>query len=58
MKLTEIFCIKEKYDANVFLKFLERFLKHYSSGKIVMILHNIGIHHAKSTQSFLFENKV
>lgn len=54
----EFFCIEaEQYDAAVFLKFLERLLKYYSSGKIVMLLDNAWIHHAKHVQSFLTDNK-
>ena len=36
----------ERYDANVFLKFLENILAKYPTGKIVMILDNARIHHA------------
>jgi transposase len=47
----------EKYDAEVFLKFLGNTLKLYPTGKIVMILDNSRIHHAKMLESFLLENK-
>lgn len=45
----------EKYDANVFLGFLKSVLKKYPTGKIVMILDNARIHHAKLIQPFLKE---
>ena len=47
----------KKYDAEVFLGFLKRVLKKYLSGKIVMILDNAKIHHAKLLQDFLEKNK-
>lgn len=54
----EIFCIEEeKYNAEVFLRFLEKVLAHYSTGKIVMILDNAKIHHAKLIQPFLKANQ-
>ena len=54
----EIFCIEEeKYDAKVFLRFLEKVLAHYPTGKIVMILDNARIHHAKLIQPFLKANQ-
>nr|WP_317331023.1 transposase [uncultured Romboutsia sp.] len=43
----------ERYDINVFLGFLENILYKYLMGKIIMILDNAGIHHAKLIQSFL-----
>ena len=43
----------EKYDAQVFLEFLKTTLKQYPQGKIVMILDNARIHHAKLVQPFL-----
>jgi len=50
----EIFCVEEeKYDAKVFLSFLKKVLIHYPTGKIVMILDNARIHHAKLIQPFL-----
>ena len=42
----------EKYDAVVFLEFLKTVLTKYPSGKIVMILDNARIHHAKLIQPF------
>ena len=54
----EIFCVEEeKYDAKIFHAFLEKILAHYSSGKIVMILDNARIHHAKLIQPFLEKNR-
>ena len=46
----------KKYDAGVFLGFLKTVLQKYRSGKIVMILDNAKIHHAKLLQDFLEEN--
>ena len=43
----------EKYDAKVFLKFLQEIVHEYPDGKIVMILDNSRIHHAKLIQPFL-----
>ena len=47
----------ERYDAKIFLGFLKSVLKKYPSGKIVMILDNARIHHAKLVQPFLEEVK-
>lgn len=47
----------EKYDAKIFLNFLKSTLKRYPKGKIVMILDNARIHHAKLVQPFLDEVK-
>lgn len=44
------------YDAAVFLEFLEQTLNHYPTGKIVMVLDNARIHHAKLIQPFLKEH--
>lgn len=53
-----IYCVEEeKYDAEVFMKFLQKVLKLYPAGKIVMILDNARIHHAKLLEPFLQENK-
>ena len=53
----EIVCVEEeKYDAEVFLAFLKKIVAHYPTGKIVMILDNARIHHAKLIQPFLEEN--
>ena len=54
----EIFCVEEeKYDAQVFLSFLEQVLMHYPTGKIIMILDNSRIHHAKRIQPFLLAHQ-
>ena len=47
----------ERHDAKVFLNFLEATLKKYTEGKIVMILDNARIHHAKLVQPFLKKMK-
>jgi transposase len=47
---------EEKYDAEVFLNFLRDVLHLYPTGKIVMILDNARIHHAKLLEPFLQEN--
>ena len=47
----------KKYDAQVFLQFLKNVLEIYPTGKIVMILDNAKIHHAKLLQDFLDKNK-
>lgn len=53
----QIYCEEhEKYDAEIFLGFLKSTLKLYPTGKIVMILDNSRIHHAKLLKSFLKEN--
>jgi transposase len=53
-----IYCEEnEKYDAEVFLDFLQNTLKLYPTGKIVMILDNSRIHHAKLLEPFLLEQK-
>lgn len=54
----KVYCEEhEKYDAKVFLAFLEKTLTLYPTGKIVMILDNARIHHAKLIQPFLEKNK-
>jgi transposase len=54
----EIFCIEEeRYDATVFLHFLEQVLAQYRAGKIVRVLDNARIHHAKLLQPFLAFHK-
>jgi len=47
----------KKYDAMVFLSFLKNVLLRYPSGKIVMILDNARIHHAKLLKEFLKANE-
>lgn len=50
----EIFCVEEeKYDAEVFHRFLEKVIAHYPHGKIVVILDNAQIHHAKLISAVL-----
>ena len=46
-----------KYDAKVFLSFLENTLLRYPTGKIVIILDNAKIHHAKLLKEFLISNQ-
>lgn len=54
----KIYCEEhEKYDAEIFLKFLKNILSQYKTGKIVIVLDNARIHHAKLIQPFLDENK-
>ncbi len=48
---------EEKYDAQIFLNFLKNILEIYPTGKIVMILDNARIHHAKLLKPFLEEQK-
>ena len=53
-----IYCEEhEKYDAEVFLQFLKNILSQYQTGKIVIVLDNARIHHAKLIQPFLEKNK-
>ena len=53
-----IYCIEDtKYDADVFLYFLKNVLKLYPLGKIVLILDNARIHHAKLLEPFLQGHK-
>jgi transposase len=47
----------EQYNAEAFLDFLRQVLAAYPTGKIVMILDNARIHHAKLLERFLQENK-
>ena len=47
----------EKYDAQVFLDFLKNVLKQYPTGRILVILDNARIHHAKLLEEFLEANK-
>lgn len=54
----EIFCVEEeRYDAPVFLEFLKKVLAKYSGQRIVMILDNAKIHHAKLLLPFLKEHE-
>ena len=53
----EVYCEEnKKYDAEVFLEFLKSVLVRYPNGKIVMILDNSRVHHAKLLEEFLKEN--
>jgi transposase len=47
----------EQYNAETFLAFLQQILWAYPSGKIVMVLDNARIHHARLLQPFLEENR-
>jgi transposase len=52
-----VYCNEEEsYDAETFLKFLEKVLEIYPTGEIVMILDNSRIHHAKLLNTFLEDN--
>lgn len=54
----EVFCMEEEqYDAQVFLSFLEKVLDRYTDQRIVMVLDNARIHHAKLIQPFLKKNE-
>jgi transposase len=54
----EVFCShSEAYDAQEFLKFLQLVLERYPQQKIVMVLDNARIHHAKLIQPFLLKCK-
>ena len=46
----------EEFNAQVFLGFLERTLKHYPVGKIIMVLDNSKVHHALLLKDFLTAN--
>ena len=46
-----------QYTAETFLEFLQMVLGEYPQGKIVMVLDNARIHHAKLLQPFLKEHK-
>ena len=47
----------EEYTAETFLVFLQKVVANYTTGKIVMVLDNARIHHAKLLQPFLNEMK-
>lgn len=54
----EVFCVQEEqYTAKEFLSFLEKVTAKYQGERIVMILDNARIHHAKLIQPFLEKNK-
>ena len=46
----------DRYDAKVFLAFMENVLIRYPKGKIVVVLDNSRIHHAKLLNDFLMAN--
>ena len=53
----DIYCEEHaKYDAEIFLSFLQNVLNHYPEGKIIMILDNSKVHPAKLLKEFLQEN--
>jgi putative transposase len=53
----EAFCVEEdRYDAKVFLSFLKKVLEKYPNQKIVMVLDNSRVHHAKLLKPFLKEH--
>lgn len=53
----EVFCVEEeRYDAKVFLSFLKKIIEKYRGEKIVIVLDNARIHHAKLIQPFLQEH--
>lgn len=50
----QVYCKEdEKYDAEVFLEFLKEVVNLYPTGKIIMVLDNSRIHHAKLLKPFL-----
>lgn len=54
----KVYCEEhERYDAKVFGEFLKTVMEQHPTGKIVMILDNAKIHHAKLIQPFLDKNK-
>ncbi len=48
---------RQKYDAQVFLEFLKQILELYPTGKIILVLDNARIHHAKLLKPFLEEHE-
>lgn len=48
---------EEQYTAETFLSFLKKVIEEYPSGKIVMVLDNARIHHAKLLTPLLMEMK-
>jgi hypothetical protein len=47
----------EQYNAESFLSFLKKIVTDYPPGKVIMVLDNAGIHHAKLLEPFLKENQ-
>lgn len=53
-----MFCVEEeRYDAEAFLRFLQKVLNRYPTGKMVMILDNARIYHAKLIDPFWREHQ-
>ncbi len=53
----KVHCMEEeRYDAKVFLRFLHKVLEEYPAGKIVLVLDNARVHHAKLLKPFLQEH--
>ena len=53
-KTGEVICVQEEqYTAVEFLNFLEKIVEHYVNERIVMVLDNARIHHAKLLKPFL-----
>lgn len=53
-----VFCMQDQFfNAETFLRFLKNVLIRYPVGKIVMVLDNARIHHAKLIQPFLEKQK-
>lgn len=46
----------DEFNAKIFLKYLEQILIIYPNGKIVMVLDNSKVHHAKMLEEFLNNN--
>lgn len=54
----DVFCVQEEqYTAVEFLDFLEKVIARYPNERIVMVLDNARIHHAKLIQPFLDKHK-
>lgn len=54
----DVFCVQEEhYTAVEFLSFLEKVIARYPNERIIMILDNARIHHAKKIKPFLEEHK-
>ena len=47
----------EEFNAEIFLKFLQKTLELYPTGKIVIILDNSKVHHANLLEDFLDRNR-
>ncbi|MNF88878.1 Integrase core domain protein [compost metagenome] len=53
----DVYCVEEeRYDAEVFLTFLQKVVARYPGEKLVIVLDNARIHHAKLIQPFLEEH--